>query len=490
MMTITNYRDQLRKPISENAPAGERITDDPELDFIETQMMKVGSLSHAEVLWQEVEEKTVSLLSEQTKDIKLLTVLLQCLQYQAMPERFSLSLAVFVDFLELYWEVAYPIPGNRGLNHRKKFFSQICQRTSKAAEKLDGSLFNAELKEQVETELTNLSHVATKYQLDQDLVDDIGAKTHRQLAQIREEEKRQELGEEFEPKSDQEPTRESVTDAVHSKPRVASTPPPTKLDIDGSNDRSIRTSLLKMADYLSEMGGEGTALSIRLRRFAVWFSISSLPEANNNNETQLMSVSTDRISEYEEQLQRGADLTLWKRVEQSLTVSPFWLDGHHLSYRIAKQLNQHDWANNIRDELSRFVARLPELTQYTFKGGVPFTSASTLKWLKEEQAALSQDAQQVGSWSEKRSEALQLVSDEGLPAAMAMVNDGLSHASEPRDSFYWRLISADLMQANQLEAIAQQQYQTLYSQVKKVSVIDWEPSLLEQLEHNLVNSPD
>ena len=63
-----------------------------------------------------------------------------------------------------------------------------------------------------------------------------------------------------------------------------------------------------------------------------------------------------------------------------------------------------------------------------------------------------------------------------------MLNDGLVAATEPRDQFYWRLLSADLMQANHLDAMAQQQYQTLHTQISAMQVTDWEPSLVEQLE--------
>ncbi|MEF1221169.1 type VI secretion system ImpA family N-terminal domain-containing protein, partial [Photobacterium damselae] len=99
MSSMTTYREQLVNQIEGDDAVGLRIIDDPLLDFIDSQMMKVGSLSHADVQWNEVESCVVNLLSNKTKDIKLLTVLLQCLQHQPTPERFTLSIAVLVDFM-------------------------------------------------------------------------------------------------------------------------------------------------------------------------------------------------------------------------------------------------------------------------------------------------------------------------------------------------------------------------------------------------------
>lgn len=70
----------------------------------------------------------------------------------------------------------------------------------------------------------------------------------------------------------------------------------------------------------------------------------------------------------------------------------------------------------------------------------------------------------------------------GIAVALSMLNDGLVSAIEPRDKFYWRLLSADLLRANHLDAMANEQYQTLFTQVTTLSVPEWEPSLVEQIQ--------
>lgn len=78
-MNITEYREIIATPIAGELRVGERLYDDPLYEFIDDQMMKVGSLSHASVQWSEVEKNILQLLKDKTKDIKLLIHLIQCL---------------------------------------------------------------------------------------------------------------------------------------------------------------------------------------------------------------------------------------------------------------------------------------------------------------------------------------------------------------------------------------------------------------------------
>ena len=472
-MSMTSFREQLLTPIMTDNPVGERLKDDPQLNFIDSQMMKVGSLAHGEVQWEKVEKSAVNLLSTKSKDIKLLTVLIQCLQYKPTPERFTLSIGVLVDFISCFWLECQPRPGERGAVHRKKFFNQICQRTYVATDKLDSTLFDADLKTELTTLLQELYLHAEGLKLPIEVIDDINARLRHKLAQVDSTYK----------VNDPKVIAPSTIDSCSN---VTTSVPIPNLDIDNSSDRNFKISLLKAVECLSDLGGDGVMLSLRIRRFAMWYSIHSLPDANMNGETQLMPVSLDRISDYEDGLQRGADIELWRRVEESLTKAPYWLDGHYLSYRIAMALEEDAWAEIIKDELHRFMQRLPALKTYLFKGGVPFISEATLTWLDTSVGDFNiAEVNQIGCWNDKRNEALVLAQEEGIAPSLKMLNEGLSQATEPRDAFYWLLLSADVMKANSLTAMAAEQYQTLHHQVNAMSVTEWEPALIKQIENNI-----
>lgn len=465
-MNMKKYRERITQAIDGESTVGERLIDDPLLGFVENQMMKIGSLSHVDVQWGEAEKGALTLLEKKTKDLRILTHLLQCLQRQPTPERFTLAVYVLADFMNAYWDTCHPAPGPRGALPRRRFFGQIIQRTVKSAEALDGSCFDFDQKEDLEKALIALSKAVTKYELSMEGVEEVQAAVRRQLSAVVRKAESQ--------------TNESGSTTAENSSAASEFHSPPKLEIDRSSDRAVKQTLLKVADLLSDLDG-GQNLSLRLRRFAVWFSIAAVPDADSNGETQLMPVSADRAKEYEEQLQRGADLALWRKVEKSLTVAPFWLDGHFISYNIASKLDKPEWAEAILFEACSFVTRLPSLVHLSFKGGAPFASPETVRWLNESRNKGS-NSEASDNWTAVRNEALELAKEGGVSVALAQLNEGLSTAAETRDKFYWRMLSADVMHSHQLSALARQEYETLLDQVTNLSVTDWEPSLVQRLK--------
>lgn len=453
-----HYLKKIIAPISIESPVGDRLYDDAVFDFVEAQLMKVGSLSHGEVQWGEVESGVVMLLETRSKDLKLITYLMQCLQYQSCIERFTLSLASLNEFMKSYWETCFPAPGAIGVLPRRKYFTKIMQFTLKAGENLDCQSCEPKNKEQLLTRLTELVETTLKFELPIETLERLKLHFIRQF----------EKNESNTPKLEvvQEPGRDVVV---------------PKLEIDSSNDKATKQTLFKLADFVSE-SETGMELALKIRRFATWFSVTSIPEnADDEGETSLMPIARDRVSEYFSQLERGADLALLRRVETSLTLSPFWLDGHYLSARIAIALGQSEWADAIHKETTSFVSRLPKLINMSFKGGVPFASSETKSWLdKGDNGVVS--ASEGQGWEGQANEVLELAESGGLAMALVSLNEFMQQASEPRDCFYLRLLGADLKSKHQLAAMADIDYRILYEQANNMALADWEPRLMASLK--------
>ncbi|MEI6859665.1 MAG: type VI secretion system protein TssA [Shewanella sp.] len=456
------YIEKIIKPISVANPVGTRLHDDALFDFVETQLMKVGSLSHSEVQWTEVESGVITLLETRSKDLKLITYLMQCLQHQATIDRFSLSLSSLNEFMKHYWETCFPAPGARGVLPRRKYFAQIIQRTVKSGENLDSQFSDPESKAQLLSWLNDLMGTAEDLELPIDALDGLKMRLIRQF--------------------DQAESKVIVANngAQDSSTSVVQATAP-KLEIDSSNDKATKQTLLKVADFISEFE-TGIGLSLKIRRFATWFSVASAPEnANASGETSLMPIAIDRVSEYMSQLERGADMALLGRVELSLTLSPFWLDGHHLSARIAVALGQTAWAKAIHEDTVAFVDRLPKLLKMSFKGGQPFASKETKAWLDQGYGRTTGDGGGQG-WERQGNEVKELAESGGLSVAFSSLNDHLQRTSEPRDNFYLRLLAADLKSGHQLSAMADIDYRILYEQANSMALADWEPGLMARLK--------
>ncbi|MGD8172751.1 type VI secretion system protein TssA [Vibrio sp. TRT 21S02] len=461
-MELAEYREHIVRPISSKTSVGERLIDDPLFDFIEDQMMKVGSLSHGSVQWDEVEHSIVKLFSEKTKDIKLLVHLLQCLHNQVNPQRLIVSFGVMNDFIAHYWETCYPAPGKRGNLPRRKFFSQMVQRFSLVLEKIDFNLFDTQDRDALLSACEEWQKTIEKAGLTNDVVSSVAISITSELRKVDERQK-----------TEQPEIKQNVAAPI----TTTSTP---SVSVDSTSDKATKQSLLKVADFLGEQEF-GSSIGIRLRRYAVWGAITTLPDHDANGETLLRGMQADRVKDYQDKL-RQPDLVLWRQVEQSLTMAPYWFEGHLMSYQIAKSLGKQEWCESIASETRLFLQRLPELMSLKFKGGEPFVPQSVIEWINETDTAQSSSQSALGDWQELRKEAFSLAKEGGIAVALSMLNDGLVKATEPRDRFYWRMLSADLLQANHLDEMAASQYQTLYEQVLSMKVTDWEPTLVEELK--------
>ena len=137
--------------------------------------------------------------------------------------------------------------------------------------------------------------------------------------------------------------------------------PAPQIVIDSHDDKAWRDTLLKVAAILCERQPDSPQ-GYRLRRHALWQNITSTPQAESDGRTPLAAVSADMVADYHAQL-GSADMALWQQVEKSVLLAPYWLDGHCLSAQTALRLGYKQVADAIRDEVIRFLERLPGLPE-------------------------------------------------------------------------------------------------------------------------------
>lgn len=470
--------DPVLAPLSANAEGalvGEPVEDSHDYLALDEEMMKVGSLQHAHVEWETAEGLAIRMLSERGKDLKVLGHLIHCLQHGGNGVRFALSLRLLArSVAQPWWEHAYPFAGKRGEKLRPRLFQQFIQRSVKLVAGLD--FHNAEDEfEACQASLKELQHQAAEKSLPQEGVDELS----RQLLALRPA-KQPSSAEQSAPQS-------ASTSSAGQRQSTGSAPVETsankapELRLEAGNERSNRQALLKMAEFLGEQS-VGEPLAYRLRRYAVWSTIQALPAAKENGKTELAPVSADRIADYREALAKGGDNALWQRIENSLALSPYWLEGHRLSAGLAKQLGHLRCAEAIRDETQRFVERLPGIEALTFNSGAAFLDGDTARWLQSNTGSSDSAGGGNDAWQAGLDEAREVMENGDLGAALKVLDQGLSRARSPRDSAYWRLASAELLQEAGLESLAQQHYHTLHQLVTALALEQWEPALVSRLK--------
>lgn len=109
----------------ENLPE-EKLTsglkdDNPDWEYIDGEIVKLGSLTHSQLDVPELQRRGLVLLSSESKDFRLLAHLLRTLQHAGDP---LLALRLLALYVEHYWTVAAP----QNIAHKRRFAAQVIKR--------------------------------------------------------------------------------------------------------------------------------------------------------------------------------------------------------------------------------------------------------------------------------------------------------------------------------------------------------------------------
>lgn len=131
-------------------------------------------------------------------------------------------------------------------------------------------------------------------------------------------------------------------------------------------------------------------------------------------------------------------------------------------------------------ELDGFLQRLPALRELTFSDGSAFLSPECSRWLQPAKG---------GSGSEGGSslaeEVAQRHGEQGVAAALALLDERMTQLKEPRDRFHAQLVQAELLAQEGMEALARQHYQHLWQEATRLGLAQWEPGLVSRLESHV-----
>ncbi|RLM21874.1 type VI secretion system ImpA domain-containing protein [Brenneria alni] len=452
---------RLLADLPDEATRGAVPADDPQWEYVETELVKLGSLAHSQVNLNDVAERCLTLLENKTKDMRVLAQMLRCLQHPARPAPFATALMLLESWVAAYWELAWPASAQQ----KRRLMNQVVKRFESAFPRLGERASGAEL-----AQLLQLTEGLA--QCWQSVAPDNGELLDGLFSELRRAQRQQ-----------QEKTQVNETRQAPQKTRAdtrsaAAVGECDTVEIDGSNERAWRQTLLKVAELLVEQQPEA-AVGYRLRRHAVWSGISSPPIAGKGNKTQLAPVPADMVNDYQAALPQ-ADPALWRRVEQSLTLAPYWFDGHRLSAQAAIRLGHPALAVAIAEELSAFLQRFPVLRDLAFSDGTPFYPADCDEWLRSAQPAASPPTGQTDPAGEVKA----CRAEKGLDAALALLDERMQQQKEPRGRFYTQLALADFLAAEGMKTLAGQHYHGLWQEAQRLGLAQWEPGLVSRLDRH------
>lgn len=462
------WKEQILSPIQSE------IDIDEDLEWLEldSDMVKLGSLEHQTLNISHLRHLAAQLLSTKSKDLRILAHFLRTLQHSGKVTELLIGLASFADYVENYWETSPPsqkIKKERLTQQIFKRFENMASYFSQDSSRLEKDQAKQQFARLIEFWKDNVKLKAELEQLLQRYTF-----TDKQIHQN---------DNVSDSSGDEKPNsgRKIITESEHSASDLRNIssekevikPIVEPVSIDTSNDRAWKNTLLKVADYLIERDFSNP-IGYQLRRFAIWSLITVAPLAENDR-TQLAAVSQDRINDYKILIEKALSSDVWKEIEYSLTLAPYWIEGHYLSAKVAERMSCPQVAKAIKESVLSFIERLPELKQLKFNDGTPFISDECSSWLydnNEINQALVSDIQlneQIGDYYK----------EQGILNTLKFIND--QSYTDLRSQIYAQLSSIELLEKEGLHNLAKQQYFTLEQAISPIMVKDWEPSLFTLL---------
>ena len=454
LLTDNPWRVAILKPIEKDVD----IDEDPIWIELDGEMVKLGSLEHESLNISQAQQKALTLLSTKSKDLRIMAHLLKTLQHSGKVTELLLGLALLSDYVEAFWKDAPPKQSLKKI----RLSQQILKRFENMGTKFNQSASRLE-KDEARVQLVRLKENWDDQKLLADVELLLARYTFVDISDDKTIEKNIEQG------------LQTVSSNIISEPPKPTLSQPMiiePIEIDQSNEKAWRNTLLKVADYLIDKD-VSEAIGYQLRRYAIWNNITSAPLAENNK-TQLAAASADRVAEYKAALD-NAEIGLWKEVEYSLVLAPFWFEGHYLSAEIASRLGYNKVATAIKECLHNFLERLPVLRELTFSDNTPFLSQNCQQWLLQTgpNSNSGNDANNLNHHIDAYYE------NEGLEKTLQLIDE--QKYLDMRDKVYAQLQSIKLLSKSGLHSLAKQHYATLQSALESVSVKDWEPSLFSLL---------
>ncbi|WP_457747734.1 type VI secretion system protein TssA [Sulfurimonas sp.] len=242
--------------------------------------------------------------------------------------------------------------------------------------------------------------------------------------------------------------------------------------------RSFKKNAALLHNYWREKESSDLR-SIRLVRILSWLDIDSLP-ANESGKTPLHPPSELSLNEIEEHIENEEFAEAFSKIENLIALSPFWLEGHFLAASVMEKMGNEESAKEIKNSLVAFVKADTTILELTFNDTTPFASIDMKKWLAsslEDVVNTATDTQEDDLKGAIVEEAYKKAKKKQIKEAMGLLQNAYVSAVNNEEKFYWRLTKAELAIAFNKNDVALALLEDLKRDIDKHNLDEWKPEL-------------
>lgn len=471
----------LQKPEKQ----GNDLKENELFDEVDTEMMKRGTLNHSSIRWDWVCEQCAKLLSQESKDFRLLLYILQSLpNVKNYSAPLTLGTVLTSRFIGIWGDVAYPITRKRLPTIRKIIdaLETLIDHSKK---------FNLE-QENIELSARSLRQCVDFFKkFDRNFEQQIFSMANSIEAAVIADENdgshslEKIIKEPFKPKpilEIKDNDGSSQTLELH----------PENLVLNEKSERALKQSLTIVADFILHMDIENP-LSYRLRRFATWYGITNAPEQRRKDDlkTVILPVSANALDEYRTAAERGqTDFDIAYKLERSCHNQPFWIEGQYLAYKLAVICNRQLAAEAIYETTYSFVNKTDWLKRLQFADGSPFMPDAVRTWIETYDRASTtgashlrvQENEMIGSEMQAIVlEAREKANHGNTNEAIRILESAKPNQDTPRSKTLWEMLMLECISDWGMKNLVSAQAKRLKTDIENMMVKDYEPDIINRI---------
>ena len=453
--------DKVLSPISESAPCGRDYKYEDLFLAIEAEIDKSNSmLEGVDTDWKDVSNRSLELLETATKDTKVFCWWVYSMYKTQSIYGLQQSLALFNTLLENYKDSLFP-------KSKKVKLSALTWLEELLTEELLDERGVLQASMEVETFLPLFKELEVNF----------GATVQEDVVVFRK--LRSALQREFDVKEAQKTPTPAPTKVQNTSSQLS------EISSDAEATK-VMSALKKNAELLHSYYREQNSFdlrAIRLVRMLSWMDIDGLP-MQTDAKTPINPPSVMSIDEIETLIAEEAFDEALDKLESLLAVSPFWLDGHLMSYELLTQQEQTKAALEVKNALVKFVNENEGILDLSFRDATPFASAKLKQWLSANSShseTTSSDVVPLDTQAETIERAYALAKKKQIKEAMNLLQEQYALAVNREDKFHWRLAKAELAIECAKKDVAKALLEDLKEEIDRYNLDEWKPELAAQV---------
>lgn len=487
-------------PISEEHPSGSSAKYEPDYEWISAEVAKLDALSGGTLDWPEIAKRALSILKVNSKDLSISTyVAAAWLEIEGL-QGLCRGLSLVAELTNAYWESLFP--ALKRIRARTGSIKWLLERVEQQLSDYVPTAKEAGAIAKLKLAAKRLDAVV------KDKFDGEGPSVRPVLKTLDRVEMSLPAPVKETPPPAPIPEKVAVP-APASTVTAAPTPAPQAKPV---QSQSVSADALGAAPkafedgqdvgkYLAKVGktltgtasllrasSPATPTAYRLLRLGAWLHLSQLPDKDAQGQTKIPPPPGPLRTRLETMASNGKWQAILEETESALTQCRFWFDLNRFAAQALTGLGPdfQEARAAVETEVAAFLHRLPGAQDLLFSDGTEFADSQTKEWIVNEVLPSTEGAS--GSADDEATnstvtQAQALVKDSKLSDALSLLASESTQAVNHRQRFRMRMSLAKIANSSGQLTIAHAHFQSLFEEVERRSLEEWEPALAIECIH-------